>query len=127
MGREEQKEEREVLDSIFPDEIQDISDTEYRVTVTLDVKKDEEDDADPIIILNVRYPEGYPDEAPMLDPNGELPSGIEVQPDAVPVSTASVSATEPVPATNAPQTLQQEIKQDILDATHPQKTAAPKS
>jgi hypothetical protein len=85
MGREEQKEEREVLDSIFPDEIQDISDIEYRVTVTLDVKKDEEDDADPIIILNVRYPEAYPDEAPMLDitapPNAPKHPHIDVQDD----------------------------------------------
>ncbi|KAL9073069.1 MAG: hypothetical protein Q9161_003123 [Pseudevernia consocians] len=43
MGREEQIEEREVLDSIFPDEI----------TATL--------------ILTVAYPESYPDVAPSLD------------------------------------------------------------
>jgi len=47
MGREEQREEREVLDSIFPDEIQDVSDTEYRITIALDVpaQGDEEEDA----------------------------------------------------------------------------------
>ncbi|KAL9108867.1 MAG: hypothetical protein Q9227_006398 [Pyrenula ochraceoflavens] len=43
MGVEEQREEREVLDSIFPDEI----------TAT--------------ILLNVSYPESYPDVAPNLD------------------------------------------------------------
>ncbi|KAK5108588.1 hypothetical protein LTR62_008164 [Meristemomyces frigidus] len=85
MGREEQKEEREVLDSIFPDEIQDISETEYRVTITLDVKKDEEDEDDPIMILNVRYPEAYPDEAPQLDitapPNAPRYDHLDVQQD----------------------------------------------
>ncbi|RMX76436.1 hypothetical protein D0869_10723 [Hortaea werneckii] len=68
MGREEQKEEREVLDSIFPDEIQDISDTEYRVTTTVEVSKEPEDETpDPVLILTVRYPEAYPDVAPELD------------------------------------------------------------
>jgi len=86
MGREEQQEEREVLDSIFPDEIQDVSDTEYRVTVTLDVKKESEDESpDPVIILNVRYPEGYPDEAPGLDitqpPNAPKHDHLDVQAD----------------------------------------------
>ncbi|KAF9869781.1 rwd domain-containing protein [Colletotrichum karsti] len=64
MGREEQIEEREVLDSIFPDEITDISETEYRITIVLDVLGDEDP---PIMILQVRYPENYPDEPPMLD------------------------------------------------------------
>lgn len=85
MGRDEQKEEREVLDSIFPDEIQDISETEYRVTITLDVKKDEEDDEDPVIIMSVRYPETYPDEAPGLDitspPNAPKYAHLDVQED----------------------------------------------
>ena len=85
MGREEQKEEREVLDSIFPDEIQDISETEYRVSVTLDVKKQEEDEPDPLIILNVQYPEAYPDEAPRLDvtspPNAPKYQHLDVQED----------------------------------------------
>jgi hypothetical protein len=43
MGREDQIEEREVLDSIFPDEITDVSETEYRVAITLDVTQPEED------------------------------------------------------------------------------------
>ncbi|KAL1878674.1 Protein gir2 [Diaporthe australafricana] len=66
MGREEQIEEREVLDSIFPDEITDISDTEYRISITLDIP-DDEDNEQPVIVLTVRYPEEYPDRAPHLD------------------------------------------------------------
>lgn len=86
MGREEQKEEREVLDSIFPEEIQDISDAEYRVSIALDVKTEEDEDEDaPIIILNVRYPEAYPDEAPMLDvttpPNAAKHEHLDIQED----------------------------------------------
>ncbi|KAH8788605.1 RWD domain-containing protein [Diaporthe sp. PMI_573] len=66
MGREEQIEEREVLDSIFPDEITDISDLEYRIKITLDIPDDEENEQ-PVIVLTVRYPEDYPDKAPYLD------------------------------------------------------------
>ncbi|KAJ9157783.1 RWD repeat domain-containing protein [Pleurostoma richardsiae] len=65
MGREEQIEEREVLDSIFPDEITDISETEYRIKITLDIPDDKEEP--PIMLLTVRYPEDYPDKAPHLD------------------------------------------------------------
>lgn len=43
MGREEQIEEREVLDSIFPDEITDISETSYKVTTLLDVEHQDEE------------------------------------------------------------------------------------
>lgn len=64
MGREEQKEEREVLDSIFPDEIQDVNESEYRITITLDIENEEEP---PTLLLNVRCPEAYPDEPPILD------------------------------------------------------------
>lgn len=86
MGREEQKEEREVLDSIFPDEIQDISDTEYRVSISLEVKHDSEEEPEsPMIILNVRYPEAYPDEAPVLDitqpPNASKHEHLDIQED----------------------------------------------
>jgi hypothetical protein len=86
MGREEQKEEREVLDSIFPEEIQDISDTQYRITINLDVTKEADDETpDPVIILNVRYPEGYPDEAPLLDitqpPNAPKHPQLDIQED----------------------------------------------
>ncbi|KAI1410778.1 RWD-domain-containing protein [Hypoxylon sp. FL1857] len=72
MGREEQVEEREVLDSIFPDEITDISDTEYRISIKLDLPDDDHNGDDeapepPTLVLYVRYPENYPDEAPILD------------------------------------------------------------
>lgn len=95
MGKEEQVEEREVLDSIFPEEITgrflrkelprhrhahailtgswnetDISDTEYRIALKLNPPDDVNDDDEaepPTVILHVRYPEAYPDEAPILD------------------------------------------------------------
>ncbi|KAI5466764.1 RWD domain-containing protein [Mariannaea sp. PMI_226] len=66
MGREDQIEEREVLESIFPEEITDISETEFRVSVALDIL-DEEDREPPTMLLQVRYPEDYPEKAPHLD------------------------------------------------------------
>ncbi|KAK3394533.1 ubiquitin-conjugating enzyme/RWD-like protein [Podospora didyma] len=74
MGREEQIEEREVLDSIFPEEITDISETEYRISIALDIPDDEEEQ--PIILLTVRYPEDYPDTAPVLE--------VSAPPNAIP-------------------------------------------
>ena len=68
MGVEEQKEEREVLDSIFPDEIQDTSETAYRISIALDLPQDAEELDEPLVILlNVSYPDAYPDVAPNLD------------------------------------------------------------
>lgn len=95
MGREEQIEEREVLDSIFPDEIQgmyskerlsvpivclhlvigipsditaDTSDTSFRISVLLDVTNDGDDQSPaPTILLSVTFTDNYPDEAPTLD------------------------------------------------------------
>ncbi|KAF2199876.1 RWD-domain-containing protein [Delitschia confertaspora ATCC 74209] len=86
MGKEEQREEREVLDSIFPDEITDVSETEYRVSIILDVPTDDGDETEPpTIILNVQYPENYPDEAPRLDisqpPNSTKYPYLDVQED----------------------------------------------
>ncbi|KAI0879312.1 RWD domain-containing protein [Hypoxylon argillaceum] len=86
MGREEQIEEREVLDSIFPDEITDISDTEYRIAVKLNPPDDNEEEAEPpTLVLHVRYPEAYPDEAPILDlsplPNAPLHPRFSVSAD----------------------------------------------
>lgn len=86
MGRDEQKEEREVLDSIFPEEIQDVSDTELRISITLDLpRQSEEDDEPPVILLNVRYPEAYPDQPPDLDimnpPNAPKHEHLNVQED----------------------------------------------
>ncbi|KAL7786252.1 ubiquitin-conjugating enzyme/RWD-like protein [Trichoderma ceciliae] len=69
MGREEQVEEREVLESIFPEEITDISQTEFRIKVALDIPGEEapEDEEPPSFLLSVRYPDEYPDVAPRLD------------------------------------------------------------
>lgn len=63
MGREEQLEEVEILRSIYPEEIQgkmymfhssvrytdctDVSDTEYRITIALDVPDEEDDTSGP--------------------------------------------------------------------------------
>ena len=67
MGRDEQKEEREVLESIFPEEITgkhigrltlgpvavlalthvDISDASYRISIALDVTQQDGDDSEP--------------------------------------------------------------------------------
>jgi hypothetical protein len=86
MGKEEQQEEREVLDSIYPDEIQDISETEFRILVALDTNRHEDDEVeDPTIILNVKYTDNYPDEAPVLDvtqpPNAPKHEHLDIQED----------------------------------------------
>ncbi|KAH7369076.1 RWD domain-containing protein [Plectosphaerella cucumerina] len=67
MGREEQIEEREVLESIFPEEITEISETEYRIKIDLDIPDDEPTEEPPVMLLHVRYTDAYPDEAPFLD------------------------------------------------------------
>ncbi|KAK5073736.1 Protein gir2 [Lithohypha guttulata] len=69
MGIDEQKEEREVLDSIFPDEITDTADNAYRISIALDPPANSpSDEDDPLVIwLNVSYPDSYPDVAPNLD------------------------------------------------------------
>ncbi|KAF9887809.1 hypothetical protein FE257_009615 [Aspergillus nanangensis] len=86
MGREDQIEEREVLDSIFPDEITDISDTSYRISITLDPPENDVEEAEqPVIILQVTYPAEYPDVAPDLDisapPNAPKHPRLDVQED----------------------------------------------
>lgn len=86
MGREEQQEEREVLDSIFPDEITDVSETEYRISMQLDIPtRDDDEEELPVILLNVRYGEAYPDEAPTLDitapPNAPKHEHLDVHED----------------------------------------------
>jgi hypothetical protein len=74
MGREDQEQEREVLQSIFPDELTEISDTELRISILLDVPG--EKGPQPTVLLNVRYPDDYPDRPPHLDilaaPNAPL-------------------------------------------------------
>ncbi|MCJ1311488.1 hypothetical protein MMC25_005160 [Agyrium rufum] len=97
MGRDEQVEEREVLDSIFPDEITDISDTSYRISVALDVTPQDEEDPDPPpILLTVTYPEDYPTIPPVLDlafpPNTPKYKHLDIQHDR----PTLLSALEPV-------------------------------
>ncbi|QIX02078.1 hypothetical protein AMS68_007595 [Peltaster fructicola] len=87
MGREDQIEERQVvLESIFPDEITDINETEYRISMILDVTIPADDETEPpSLLFNVRYPEAYPDEAPILDitqpPNAPKFAFLDVQED----------------------------------------------
>ncbi|KAI4625373.1 uncharacterized protein J4E87_005220 [Alternaria ethzedia] len=88
MGIEDQKEEREVLESIFPDEITDVSETEFRIAITLDDGRHEDvetEEEQPVIILNVSYPPNYPDEAPRLDvtqpPNAPRHQYLDIQED----------------------------------------------
>jgi hypothetical protein len=46
----------------------DISETEYRVSILLDITNDDGDESEPpTILLQVKYPEEYPEEAPVLD------------------------------------------------------------
>ncbi|KAF2030115.1 RWD-domain-containing protein [Setomelanomma holmii] len=95
MGVEDQQEEREVLDSIFPEEIiatdriaVDVSETEFRISIKLDDGRHEDyegEDDQPTIILNVQYPPNYPDEAPRLDvtqpPNAPKHIYLDIQED----------------------------------------------
>ncbi|KAL5349485.1 hypothetical protein V496_04941 [Pseudogymnoascus sp. VKM F-4515 (FW-2607)] len=68
MGREDQVEEREVLDSIFPDEITDISETSYTISILLDVTNEAGNESEPpTVVLKIEYPENYPDEAPLVE------------------------------------------------------------
>ncbi|KAL8903242.1 MAG: hypothetical protein Q9207_004053 [Kuettlingeria erythrocarpa] len=69
MGREEQIEEREVLDSIFLDEIQNINEKSFRVAIKPDIPHETgvEDAETPTLLLTVTYPPAYPDEPPILD------------------------------------------------------------
>ncbi|KAH3918194.1 hypothetical protein HBH56_033050 [Parastagonospora nodorum] len=88
MGIEDQQEEREVLESIFPAEITDVSETEFRIAIKLDDGRHEDDETEeeePTIILNVQYPPNYPDEAPRLDitqpPNAPKHIYLDIQED----------------------------------------------
>lgn len=53
---------------IIIDTFTDISDTEYRISVLLDVTNDDGDESEPpTVVLQVKYPEEYPEEPPNLD------------------------------------------------------------
>lgn len=123
MGREDQIEEREVLDSIFPDEITgnalsfcfeaavmgrecivadysllDISETSYKISITLDPPENGPEPEQPVIYLEVSYPEEYPDVAPELKitpvPNAPKHPLIELPRDEDVLSTALNNAIE---------------------------------
>ncbi|CAK7564782.1 MAG: hypothetical protein SEPTF4163_002683 [Sporothrix epigloea] len=79
MGREDQIEETEVLESIFADEFTKIADNEFRIAIKLDLPHDviaatrpadvdADDEAEvPVMILHVKYPDEYPDKEPHLE------------------------------------------------------------
>ncbi|KAI9722376.1 MAG: hypothetical protein M1812_001848 [Candelaria pacifica] len=99
MGLDDQLEEREVLDSIFPNEITDISDTAYRISISLDViVQDGDESKSPIIILQVNYPKAYPDEAPQLEisapPNAPKHALFDIQEDRPGLMEALLSTIE---------------------------------
>ncbi|KAJ5454343.1 uncharacterized protein N7458_005299 [Penicillium daleae] len=98
MGREDQIEEREVLDSIFPDEITDISETSYKISITLDPPENGPEPEQPVIYLEVSYPEDYPDIAPELNitpvPNAPKHPLIELPQDEEVLTSALNNAIE---------------------------------
>lgn len=52
----------------FADTFPDISDTEYRISVLLDIVNDDGDESEPpTVLLQVKYPEEYPEAPPILD------------------------------------------------------------
>jgi hypothetical protein len=63
----------------------DISETSYRVSITLDPPEFDEESEQPIICLEVTYPEEYPDVAPQLNitspPNASKHPRLDVQED----------------------------------------------
>jgi len=106
MGIEEQTEEREVLSSIFPDEINDISPSSYTVTILLDLPSSDDEStptpAPPALLLSVSYPSSYPDIPPDLDIH---PAPIDLHPKHVHLDISSdksflLNSLEPVIAEN---------------------------
>ncbi|CAK7217520.1 hypothetical protein SBRCBS47491_003187 [Sporothrix bragantina] len=79
MGREDQIEETEVLESIFADEFTKIEDNEFRIAIKLDLPDDviaatrpanadpDEEVEPPVMMLHVKYPDEYPDKEPHLE------------------------------------------------------------
>ncbi|KAL8645358.1 MAG: hypothetical protein Q9226_007341 [Calogaya cf. arnoldii] len=99
MGREEQIEEREVLDSIFPDEITDIDEKSYRITINPDVpQQDGEDVESPTLLLTITYPPAYPDEPPILDlslpANAPKPPHLDLSTDRGPLLSCLTTTIE---------------------------------
>lgn len=59
---DEQKEELEVLESIYPDELTIISDSHFTIRIGLDTQTDRKH----TLLLDVRFPETYPETVPRL-------------------------------------------------------------
>lgn len=60
---EEQEQEIEVLRSIYPDELTVLSETHFTIYVKLETSSDRKH----ALLLDVKYPETYPEVAPVLD------------------------------------------------------------
>lgn len=65
---EEQQQEIEVLQSIYPDELDLISPTHFTISIAPDTPADRKHTA----YLDVRYPPNYPEEVPLLDIQTEI-------------------------------------------------------
>lgn len=75
-----------LLNSVIAHNSIDISGTEYRISVLLDIINDDGDESEPpTILLQVKYPEAYPEEPPLLDllpiPNAPVHSLFSVASD----------------------------------------------
>lgn len=60
---EEQQQELEVLESIYPDELTIISDNRFQIHINLDTNSDRKH----ALVLEIRFPETYPEVVPELD------------------------------------------------------------
>ncbi len=61
--KEEQQQEIEILQSIYPDELEVVSENEYTITLLLDTVSERKHR----VILHVKYPETYPEVVPDLE------------------------------------------------------------
>lgn len=61
MNAEEQQQEIEILESIYPDELEKITDTKFNIHFALETRPKQ------FIVLEVQYPEDYPEVVPNLD------------------------------------------------------------
>ncbi|KAK6356453.1 hypothetical protein TWF718_000812 [Orbilia javanica] len=96
---EEQEQELEVLESIYPDELTKISDKEFTIRLSLeepDVDVDAEGYEAPIIFLRVTYTPDYPNAAPDLSISLDSPSGhpLTFPADEAPLVSALDTAVE---------------------------------
>lgn len=72
---EEQQQELEVLESIYPDELTKISDQKFTIRIALDTPSETKH----AVILEVKYPPEYPEVIPHLDIEAEFDSeGVEL-------------------------------------------------